>query len=319
MINFEELNPLATIQSVQLSMAELSIAGNGCAEPGKRDETWFSLFSIGDSDPDTLLTPTSEGSEGTRVWRGGIPASYDRLSTTTVSSTSRLQRWKGKGRDRLEQPPSDTGPVYHPDLVYPNMTALGDSFILKRQCRLPSPIVGIHSSTPALLDPRISRVTHRLRVEVLFSVLGLDEHDNPLPPSKPKSNSPVEGTTRRLWVEHAITLRGCMLGPDSTITPSYDAANQIHEESFHDYLARIQIRKEPAAFTVPNNRGRIDLGEGSNDLRERTEEHIDDCQARCLCFYGDNAVYDLIARKDAVEDIEDQGGVKAVYETAGAG
>lgn len=318
---FEELNPLATIQSVQLSMAELSIAGDGCAEPGKRDETWFSLFTIGNPDPDARITSTAEDA---RVWRGGVPASYDRLSGSAAisSSTSRLQRWKGKNRDRdrLEQPPSDTGPIYHPDLIEPTMTPLGDSFALKRQCRLPSPIVGIHSSTPTLLDPRISRVTHRLRVEVLFSVLGLDEHDNPLPLPKSKdkhSQSPAEGTTRRLWVEHAIPLRVCMLGPDSTITPTYDSlpANQAQAESFHDYLARIQIRKEPSAFTVPNNRGRIDLGEGSNDLRERTEEHIDDCQARCLCFYGDNAIYALIAKKDRVQPQEDQGGVKSTYQS----
>lgn len=322
-VKFDELNPLATIQSVQLSMAELSIAGDGCAEPGKRDETWFSLFTIGNPDPDAKISSTAEDA---RVWRGGIPASYDRLSASasasaaTSSSTSRIQRWKGKNRDRgrLEQPPSDTGPVYHPDLVDPTMTPLGDSFVLKRQCRLPSPIVGVHSSTPTLLDPRISRVTHRLRVEVLFSVLGLDEHDNPLPVPKSKDKpiqSLAEGTTRRLWVEHAIPLRGCMLGPDSTITPTYDSlpANQSQAESFGDYLARIQIRKEPSAFTVPNSRGRIDLGEGSNDLRERTEEHIDDCQARCLCFYGDNAIYALIARKDRAQSQGDQGGVKSTY------
>lgn len=322
--DYTELNPLATIQSIQLSIAEVTVAGNGCHIPGARDEVWFTMFSLGNMDPDASIDPKRTGQQHDEgwVWRGGVPASYDRLSSSSVPSSGSGSGLFSRSKSMFKSKKEDTqteidtiGPPvaqYHPSIVD---TATDETFTLRTQCRLPSPIVGIHASTPTLIDPRISRVTHRLRVDVLFSVLGEDESSNPLP-NPTRSACPPEGTVRRLWVEHAVTLRVCMLTPDSTIIPPYHSLSQS-TESLTDYLARIQIRQKPSAFTVPNSRGgRVDLGEGSNDLRERTEEHIDDCQARCLCFYGDNAVFDLIAKKgDGVISApqEDGDGIKAVY------
>lgn len=285
-------------------MAELTTAGEGCVRPGAKDEIWFSLLTIGSPDAHR------QHSTG-NLWRGGVPASYDRLASSSGG--------KQRSKERKDSAP-DSGPIVHPDVADESAsTPAMDAFQLHKQCRLPSPIVGIHASTPRLLDPRLSRVTHRIRVEVLFSVLGQDEKNEPLP--VPKTGKMAEGTVRRLWVDHEVALRVCMLGPDATLVPPYEAVT----ESFQAYLSRIEIRRNPQDFTIANSKGRIDLGEGTNDLRERTEEHIDDCQARCLCFYGDNAIYELVSKRlgtgagqnNEARESEDGQAHKAVYEGPG--
>jgi hypothetical protein len=54
------------------------------------------------------------------------------------------------------------------------------------------------------------------------------------------------------------------------------------------------------------------IGEGG-DLRERAEEHVDDCTARCLCFYGDEVISKLISRKTTAPSVEMEEGIKATY------
>jgi hypothetical protein len=168
--------------------------------------------------------------------------------------------------------------------------------MLQTSTRLPSPIIGCHATSPVLLDPTITRITHKLRLEVVFSVLGEDEHGEPLvgKPSKSRNYKPPEGARRRLWVEHPVVLRCCVLGPDNTKVPAYDEATQS-EESFHDYLDRVDIRKTPKSFDMQSTDQGREVGEGG-DLRDRVEEHAADCVARCLCFYGDRAVFDLVNR-----------------------
>jgi hypothetical protein len=147
---------------------------------------------------------------------------------------------------------------------------------------------------------------------VLFSVLGEDEKGSPLildKSAKKKNPAPPEGTLRRLWVEHPVIFRCCVLGPENTKVPAYDEALRA-EESFQQYLERVDIRKTPKAFAMQSTDQGMIVGEGG-DLRERVEEHVADCVARCLCFYGDGPVFDLIKRKsDPVKPAEQ---VKAAY------
>lgn len=287
-LDFSDLGPLTTIHSIQFRLGERAIAGDGCLHPGQPNDTWFTLFSRGDED--FVLSRTSQ-----HVWRAEAPRIYD--------ASRRAARWK---RSR----PLEIAPL--PLILSSNLKSpTPNSLQLQASTRLPSPIIGCHATSPVLLDPRITRITHRLRLEVVFSVLGENEKGEPLAGDrKSKFNkTPPEGTRRRLWVEHPVVLRCCVLGPDNTKVPTYGESSDT-EESFHDYLARVDIRKTPKAFDMQSSNQGTNIGEGG-DLRERVEEHAADCVARCLCFYGDRPVFDLVKRKTAPVTQNDP--IKAAY------
>jgi hypothetical protein len=255
-------------------LGERAVAGDGCPRPGLQHDTWFTLYTTDDETDNS--TPQSR-----YVWRAEVPRVYDATRRTPLLKWSR---------------PQETAPT--PLVLPPEMkSSAPQSLTLQTSTRLPSPIIGCHATSPVLLDPTITRITHKLRLEVVFSVLGEDEQGEPLviKSSKSRGPKPPEGAKRRLWVEHPVVLRCCILGPDNTKVPAYDQATQS-EESFHDYLDRVGIRKTPKSFDMQSTDQGRDVGEGG-DLRERVEEHAADCVARCLCFYGDKAVFELVKRE----------------------
>lgn len=280
-MTFDELGPLTTIHSIQLLLGERAVAGDGCLRPGAQHDTWFTLYSTEDEKRKPAKEPQ-------HVWRAEVPRVYDATRRTPLLKWSR---------------PRDVAPA--PKVLPPEMRSpTPQSLILQTTTRLPSPIIGSHATSPVLLDPRITRITHRLRSEIVFSVLGEDENGKPIveKSSKSRKQTPPEGTRRRLWVEHPVVLRCCVLGPDNTKVPVYDEATRS-EESFHDYLNRVNIRKTPKSFGMQSTDQGRDVGEGG-DLRQRVEEHAADCVARCLCFYGDDAIFELIKRKaDLIESV----------------
>jgi hypothetical protein len=260
-------------------LVETAVAGDGCAHPGQRRDTSFTLHSEGDP------TMTEHGDQSAAyVWRAEIPRFHDAAR-------------KRVGPLRMITKARDVQPL---PLILPEdvLQESSESFHVHTTARLPSPIIGAHATSPVLLDPRITRIGHHLRLEVLFSVLGQDVQGLPLPTGRVNSYTPPEGAIRRLWVEHEVVLRSCILGPDNTKVPTYNATTS-EEESFDEYLRRIDIRQKPKAFDMLSSDASESIGEGG-DLRERAEEHVDDCLARCLCFYGDEAIEKIIARKDVM-------------------
>lgn len=273
-------------------MIESAVAGDGCAQPGRRRDITFTLHHEGDPYmTDNTIQPSPY------VWRAEIPRFHDAARSRSGLLTKTTV-------------PRDLTPA---SLVLPEEfeQETPDSLELRTMVRIPSPIIGAHATSPAILDSRLTRISHRLRLEVLFSVLGEDEHGKPLRGKKTSTNEPPEGTVRRLWVEHEVILRSCVLGPDNIKVPTYIACPG-REESFDEYLTRIAIRQRPTCFGMESSEDNESIGEGG-DLRERAEEHVDDCTARCLCFYGDEAIKKIISRKSVVSSGPEGSEIKASY------
>ena len=88
-------------------------------------------------------------------------------------------------------------------------------FRFHRRVRLPSEINGAHHSTSSVL-PGLAAVSHRLTVDVIYSILGQDAIGQ-----KSKTENEAEGSMRRLTTKFEIELPPCTLTPGSVQPPSY--------------------------------------------------------------------------------------------------
>lgn len=278
-LNLTGLDPRTTIHQIRLVLTQKTTAGRSSATPGEEDTTEYTIFSAGPPINDPL--PSNPGPSD-YVWRGEIPRSAD--------AHAELQ-WKLK---RGSSHPASAAPK---SLVCPPYaeSVTEDSIKMSPLCRLPTPIIGAHATSPLYLDPRLSRTSHALRYEVIFSVMGEAAPGRPLPPD-PTSGQLPEGTKRRFWVDNPVLLGSCMITPENVIVPTYTpCASETAPETHEEYLQSIAARSEPKSFHIPNTRR---IWPEHQTLNERTRYHLNDTLGRCACVFGQKVIQDLVGLKE---------------------
>jgi hypothetical protein len=243
----------------------------------------------GDSEEE-VFTLFSRGSAGHHVWRGEEARTWDAQGAKSNSE-------KNTPRPAL------------PQASVPGVVSGDASMRITTKLRLPTPIAGAVPTSPKLLDNRLARITHRLRVETLFSVLGEDDWGRPLPLGlNAKDGKPAEGRRRRTWVDHEIEIGSCCITPENVLVPTYSPAAEVKLDLAQEQ-ARIEARTELASFEVPKTCRRTSPTSQSLQRSERMTEHAlsrlarhaYDNDSRCLCFHGDKVVAAMVGSLEKPE------------------
>ena len=126
-------------------------------------------------------------------------------------------------------PTTEDGQAYQPKLTERTTSALR----LHRRIRLPSEINNAHHSTSTLV-PVFAKVSHRLVVDIIYSILGQDElgrRRQSAISSLNKGGEDLEGFKRRLTTKFEVDLAACTLTSESIQPPSYGTTRLEATES----------------------------------------------------------------------------------------
>lgn len=308
-VNFEykldDIPSNTTIHNIRLSLCQKTKAGNGDTE-----EEIFTLFSRGDDRVADGHIKTDN-----HVWRGEEPRTWDAQPAKPAKSSKTTPR------------------TAVPQASLHGVVAGSSSLRIRSKVRLPTPVAGAVASSPKLLDNRLARTIHRLRIETFFSVLGEDESGRPLSPDpKAKNGKPREGTLRRTWVDHDVTIGSCCITPENVLVPTYTSSpDRALGEA--QQRAKIQARTALSSFEMLRSCTHTVKTVSATRTSERSERlpadgatrltrHACETDSRCLCFHGDAVVAGMIGslgKTDIEEEIlpllVDIGGmVKSLYE-----
>lgn len=310
-VNFEyKLNDIpsnTTVHNIRLSLCQKTKAGNGDTE-----EEIFTLFSRGNEQVSNGRVKIED-----LVWRGEVPRTWDAQPAKMTKS--------GKSTPKSAIP----------QVALPGVIAGPSSLRIRSKVRLPTPMAGAVPSSPKLLDNRLARTVHRLRIETFFSVLGEDESGRPLlPDPKAKNGKPREGTLRRTWVDHDVTIGSCCITPENVLVPTYTSSPD-HILGEAQQKAKIQARTALPKFEMQRTCTHTvktvsatcstERSEGlPHDAPARLQRHSCETDSRCLCFHGDSVVAGMIGSlgKPGIEEeivpllVEIGGMVKSLYEPA---
>jgi hypothetical protein len=222
------------------------------------------------------------------------------------------------------------GPV--PQASLSGVVVGGSAFRIRTKARLPTPMNGAVPTSPRLLDNRLSRVTHHLRIETFYSVLGEDVSGTALPvDSKSKDGRPQEGTIRRTWVDHEVTIGACCITPENILVPTY-SASAIPATIIASTQGRQQTRTKAEDFSMPKTCTHAITTERGRRVSEQHEtsgadlfvSHAQMNDSRCLCFHDDTTIAEMIGSLDKpnqhhvnLAQIDIGGIVKALYVPTG--
>jgi len=222
------------------------------------------------------------------------------------------------------------GPV--PQASLPGVVIGCSALRVRTKARLPTPMNGAVPTSPRLLDNRLSRVTHHLRIETFYSVLGEDVSGAALPvDSKSKDGRPLEGTIRRTWVDHEVIIGACCITPENILVPTY-SASASPPATMRSAEGRQQIRTKAEEFSMPKSCSHTITAERGRRVSEQPEtcdgnrlaSHALTNDSRCLCFHDDGTISEMIGSLDKsnqhhvnLAQIHIGGIVKALYVPAG--
>jgi len=222
------------------------------------------------------------------------------------------------------------GPV--PQASLPGVVINGSALRIRTKARLPTPMNGAVPTSPRLLDNRLSRVTHHLRIETFYSVLGEDVSGTALPvDSKSKDGRPQEGTIRRTWVDHEVIIGACCITPENILVPTY-SASASPTNSIATTKGRLQTRTKGEDFSMPKTCTHTITTERGRRVSEQHEtagadllaNHAQVNDSRCLCFHDDATIAEMIGSLDKpnqhhvnLTQIDIGGIVKALYAPTG--
>jgi hypothetical protein len=293
--NLSEIPASSTVHSIRLSLCQTTKAANS-----NKEEANFTLFSRGTS------------SEGEHVWRGEVARSWDAQAQKSKSARKTM------------------GPV--PQASLSGVVVGGSALRIRTKARLPTPMNGAVPTSPRLLDNRLSRVTHHLRIETFYSVLGEDVSGAALPMDyKSKDGRPQEGIIRRTWVDHEVTIGACCITPENILVPTY-SASAIPTTSIATTEGRQQTRTKAEDFSMPKTCTHTITTEQGRRVSEQHEifgsdlfvSHAQMNDSRCLCFHDDAAIGEMIGSLDKpnqyhvnLAQIDIGGIVKALYVPTG--
>jgi len=263
--NLSEIPVSSTIHNIRLSLCQTTKTDNG-----NKEEAIFTLFSRGSNQ-------TSE-----HVWRGEVGRSWD------------AQSQKSKGKQSM-------GSV--PQAALPGVAYAPSSLRIRTKARLPTPINGAVPTSPRLLDNRLARVTHHVRVETFYSVLGEDASGSALPMNpKSKDGRPQEGIIRRTWVDHEVVIGACCITPENILVPTYSSSTG---PTATDGVIGTQLehRSTLQDFDMPKTCTRTMITERGRQTSEHPENstgkaqltnHAQCTDSRCLCFHHDPIIAEMI-------------------------
>jgi len=215
-----------------------------------------------------------------------------------------------------------------PQASLPGVIVNGSALRIRTKARLPTPMNGAVPTSPRLLDNRLSRVTHHLRIETFYSVLGEDVSGAALPvDSKSKDGRPQEGTIRRTWVDHGVVVGACCITPENILVPTY-SASAIPITNIASAEGRQSTRTKAEDFSMPKScthtitteRGRRVSEQPETADGPRLASHALTNGSRCLCFHDDVTIAEMIGSLDKpnqhhvnLAQIDIGGIVKAFY------
>jgi hypothetical protein len=193
-----------------------------------------------------------------------------------------------------------------PQAALPGVVYGQSSLRIRTKARLPTPMNGASPTSPRLLDNRLSRVTHHLRVETFYSVLGEDASGDTLAVDpKSKDGRPQEGTIRRTWVDHEVIIGACCITPENILVPTYSTSSTtVAATALGESRQRTKGTLEDFAMpktcthTITTERGRRVSEQGTSDSEARLINHAQANEFRCLCFHDDIAIAEMIGSLD---------------------
>lgn len=142
---------------------------------------------------------------GHYLWRGAAGRDYDHSHAAAVEEDEEyLDEYK---LDHVE-------PTRHAD----RMLRTTSSLRIQRVLRLPSELHGAHA-TSSTLAPVLARVSHRIAVNVLYSILGFDSAGNPL--QDDEAGASRDGGVRKAMLVFEIGLAQCSVVPSVIRPPVY--------------------------------------------------------------------------------------------------
>jgi len=157
---------------------------------------------------------------GHYLWRGAAGREYDQRCAAAMDSEEEeyLDEYK---LDHLE-------PNRHAD----TMLRTTSSLRIQRVLRLPSELHGAHA-TSSTLAPVLARVSHRIAVTVLYSILGFDSAGKPLQDDEAAKSR--DGGVRKATMVFEIGLAQCsvvpsVIQPPVYSTPSDHAATSVFHQ-----------------------------------------------------------------------------------------
>lgn len=220
-----------------------------------------------------------------------------------------------------------------PQANLPGVVYGTSSIRIRTKARLPTPMNGAVPTSPRLLDNRLARVTHHLRVETFFSVLGEDASGASLPmDTKAKDGRPQEGTIRRTWVDHEVTIGACCITPENILVPTY-SPSAVPTTNSTSGLAQQITSSKLEDFTMPKTCTHTIITERGRRTSERAEpadgparlaSHAELNDSRCLCFHDDVTIGEMIgslekphAHQVNLAQIDVGGIVKSLYVVPG--
>ena len=214
-----------------------------------------------------------------------------------------------------------------PQASLPGVVVDGSALRIRNKARLPTPMNGAVPTSPRLLDNRLSRVTHHLRIETFYSVLGEDVSGAALPMDhKSKDGRPQEGIIRRTWVDHEVVIGACCITPENILVPTYctsatPSAVASAAEGHQQTRTRAEDFSMPktCTHTITTERGRRVSEQYDNSDGLRLAVHAQMNDSRCLCFLDDGTIAQMIGSLDKPNQHHvdlaqfDVGGIKALY------
>jgi len=213
-----------------------------------------------------------------------------------------------------------------PQACLPGVVVDGSALRIRNKARLPTPMNGAVPTSPRLLDNRLSRVTHHLRIETFYSVLGEDVSGAALPMDhKSKDGRPQEGIIRRTWVDHEVVIGACCITPENILVPTYftsatpTAINSAQLQQQTRTKAEDFSMPKTCTHTITTERGRRVSEQYDNSDGLRLASHAQTNDSRCLCFLDDGTIAEMIGSLDKPNQHHvnlaqfDVGGIKALY------
>lgn len=179
--------------------------------------------------------------------------------------------WRGEAGRIIDSEHRDPDHVAeHPETVYlddskashtasESIERTTSTMKLHRRVRLPSEVNDAHSSS-STLSPALAKVTHRVEIDVIYSILGQDQRGKPITSDNNNGRSAQEGSVRLVRGLFEIDLASCSITRSIIQPPSYPspAIATPHMTSLHRRLstASTVTRMIPTRFSpvMPHTR-----------------------------------------------------------------
>ena len=158
-----------------------------------------------------------------------------------------------------------------------------DSVHLNAGPRLPSICAGGLTATGVYPNSAVSSTDHTFNFEVLYSVYGMDENDNPI--------GDTEGVKRQARYTVKASLGDCSLAKDTVQVPRYTSIAPKTTVDLQGCMEEYTAGTEPRCFGYPRESWIVHSGKVISRKRQKpvtakeVRRHQMDTSAMCMCFF----------------------------------